>query len=184
MAAVGRRLVLKEVVMTVGWALPVLWVGLGIVIVASSLRAARSRRAYVTGVTAVSALWVVAGAAVNAYLLARGDDYSGFADGASTSFVRDTWESVVVPHHGLFIGLLIAFEALAGVLVLIEGPVRQAALLVLIAFNVALVSFGWGFLAWSAPLALALGLLWRAGRDARRPEHRAGTPATKAGATP
>jgi hypothetical protein len=170
--------------MTIGWALPVVWVGLGIVIVAGSLRAARSRRAYLTGVTAVSVLWVVAGAGANAYLLARGADYSGFADGASTSFVRETWESLVVPHHGLFIGLLIAFEAAAGVLVLIEGPPRQVALLVLVAFNVALVSFGWGFLAWSAPMVVALYLLWRAGRDVRRPEHRVDAPTTRAGAMP
>ena len=169
--------------MGVGWVLPVLWAGLGTVIVASGLRAARSRRAYVTGVTAVSVLWVVAGAAANGYLLARGDDYSGFADGASTSFVRETWESVVVPRHGLFIGLLIAFEAAAGVLVLVEGAVRQVALVVLIAFTVALVSFGWGFLVWSIPMVLALSLLWRAGRDVRRPEdHRVATPPARAGA--
>lgn len=71
--------------MAIGWVLPALWAGLGIVIITCSLRAARSRRAYVTGVTAVSLLWVVAGAGANAYLLARGGDYSGFADGASTS---------------------------------------------------------------------------------------------------
>jgi hypothetical protein len=170
--------------MTIGWALPVVWVGLGIVIVACSLRAGRSRRAYATGVTAVSVLWVVAGAGANAYLLARGADYSGFADGASTSFVRETWESLVVPHHGLFIGLLIAFEATAGLLVLVEGPVRQAALLLLIGFNVSLVSFGWGFLAWSAPMVVALSLLWRAGRSDLGPEHRVDAPTTRAGATP
>lgn len=160
--------------MTTGWALPVVWASLGIVIVTCGLRATRSRRAYALGVAAVSALWVVAGAAANAYFLARGDDYSGFADGASTSFVRDRWESVVVPHHGLFIGLLIAFEAVAGLLVLIEGWVRQTALLLLIGFNLALLSFGWGFLVWSAPMGFALWLLWRAGRDIRRAGHRVG----------
>jgi hypothetical protein len=169
--------------MTIGWVLPVLWAGLGIVIVACSLRAARSRRAYVTGVAAVSVLWVVAGAGANAYLLARGGDYSGFADGASTSFVRETWESLVVPHHGLFIGLLIAFEAAAGVLVLVEGAVRQWALVLLIGFTVALVSFGWGFLIWSVPMVVALSLLWRAGRNAGRTEDRRGaTPPARAGA--
>jgi hypothetical protein len=169
--------------MTIGWVLPVLWVGLGIVIVACSLRAARSRRAYMTGVTAVSVLWVGAGAGANAYLLARGGDYSGFADGASTSFVRETWESLVVPHHGLFIGLLIAFEAAAGALVLVEGRVRQWALVLLIGFTVALVSFGWGFLVWSIPLVVALSLLWRAGRNAGRTQgHRGATPRARAGA--
>jgi hypothetical protein len=169
--------------MNIGWVLPVVWVGLGIVIVACSLRAARSRRAYVIGMRAVSVLWVAAGAGANAYLLARGADYSGFADGASTSFVRETWESLVVPHHGLFIGLLIGLEAAAGALVLVEGRVRQAALPLLIAFNVALVSFGWGFLVWSVPIVVALSLLWRAGRDIRRPEqHRVAAPRARAGA--
>jgi hypothetical protein len=162
----------------------VVWVALGIVIVACSMRASRSRRAYVAGVAAVSALWVLAGAGANAYLLAHGADYSGFADGASTTFVRETWESLVVPNHGLFIGLLIAFEATAGLLVLVEGRVRQTALLLLIGFNVALVSFGWGFLAWSAPRVAALSMLWRAGRSALGPEHRVDAPTTRAGATP
>jgi hypothetical protein len=164
--------------MNIGWVLPVVWVGLGVVIVVCSLRAAQSRRAYVIGLTAVGVLWVAAGAAVNAYFLARGADYSGFADGASMSFVRDTWESVVVPHHALFIGLLIAFETAAGALVLIEGRLRQSALVLLIGFNVALVSFGWGFLAWSTPLAVALTLLWRANRIWRQTEHHADTHTT------
>jgi hypothetical protein len=154
--------------MRIGWVLPLVWAGLGAVIVTCSLRAARSRRAYVIGVSAVSVLWVVAGAAANAFFLARGADYSGFADGASTSFVRQTWESLVVPHHGLFIGLLIGFEAIAGALVLVGGAVRQWTLVVLIGFTVALVSFGWGFLIWSVPMVVALSLLWRAGRDAGR----------------
>ena len=171
--------------MTIGWVLPVVWAGLGAVIVTCSLRAARSRCAYVIGVSAVSVLWVVAGAAVNAYLLARGADYSGFADGASTSFVRETWQSVVVPHHGLFIGLLIGFEAVAGALVLVEGAVRQWTLVVLIGFTVALVSFGWGFLVWSVPMVVALILLLRAGRDADRLQgQRRAAPSARAGAVP
>jgi hypothetical protein len=168
--------------MDVGWLLPAVWVGLGTVIVVAGLRAGRSRRAYRLGVAAVSTLWVVAGAVANGFLLARGDDYSGFADGASTSFVRETWESVVVPDHTVFIGLLIAFEAVVGLLVLLEGRVRQTALLVLVAFNVALVSFGWGFLVWSVPMVLALSLLWRAGRPSRPGDARVHGPATRAGA--
>ncbi|MGH3465845.1 MAG: hypothetical protein ACRDP9_30605 [Kribbellaceae bacterium] len=158
--------------MDVGWALPVLWVGLGVVIVVCSLRAARSRGAYLVAVTAVSVLWVVAGAGANGYFLVRGEDYSGFADGASTGFVRETWESLVVPHHTIFIGLLIAFEAVTGALVLVGGRIRQAVLVLLIAFNVALVSFGWGFLVWSVPLLLGLCLLWRAGRMRRGSDDR------------
>jgi hypothetical protein len=174
---------MTEGVMDVGWALPVLWVGLGVVVVVSSVLARRTRRAYLAGVAAVSALWVVGGAAANGYLLARGNDYSGFADGASTSFVHQTWESLVVPHHTIFIGLLIAFEAVAGALVLVEGWVRQTALLVLIAFNVALMSFGWGYLVWSVPMVLALTQLWRLGRRGLpTDEHVPGATPRKAGA--
>lgn len=168
--------------MNIGWVLPAAWVGLGVVIVVCSLRARRSRRAYVVGVAAVSALWLVAGAGANAYFLACGETYSGFADGASTSFVRDTWESVVVPHQTWFIGVLIAFEAAAGALVLVEGRVRQTALLLLVAFNVALVSFGWGFLVWSVPMVVALTLLWRAARTWPRTWHRVDASATNVGA--
>lgn len=160
--------------MEVGWALPLAWFLLGVVIVGSSLRAASSLPAYRIGLGAVSMLWVLAGAGANTYFLLRGDDYSGFADGASTGFVRETWESVVVPHHTLFIGLLIVFEASVGVLVLIEGRARQAALLLLVAFDVALVSFGWGYLVWSVPMVTALLLLWRAGRHRARRGARVG----------
>jgi hypothetical protein len=144
---------------------------LGAVVVGASLRAGRSRRAYLAGVRAVSILFVLAGACVNAYFLIRGDDYSGFADGASTAFVRDTWESLVVPNHHLFIGLLIAFEAVVGLLVLVQGRPRQAALALQVAFTVTLVSFGWGFLVWSVPVGFALVQLYRAGvpADLRTP---------------
>lgn len=168
--------------MDIGWVLPLVWFSLGAVIVVCSFRAASSRRAYGLGLVAVSTLWVVAGAGANAYFLLRGDDYSGFADGAPVDFVRETWESLVVPHHTVFIGLLIVFEATVGLLVLVRGRVRQLALLLLVAFDVALVSFGWGFLVWSAPMVVALSLLWRAGRPASRggprvgDVERAGTP--------
>ncbi|HET8615826.1 MAG TPA: hypothetical protein VFL94_09900 [Actinomycetales bacterium] len=174
--------------MAVGWQLPVIWVGLGIVVVVCGVRASRSHSAYRVGVVAVSMLWVVAGAGANGYFLARGDDFSGFADGASTSFVHDTWESLVVPHHTLFIGLLVAFEAAAGLAVLVEGLVRQTALLLLTAFNVALLPFGWGYLIWSVPLVVALILLWRAGTRGHlvvsRSDATVEADAPKAGATP
>lgn len=149
--------------MDVGWALPVAWVTLGVTVVVASVLAGRSRRAYVVGVRGLSLLFVVAGAGANAFFLIRGDDYSGFADGASTTFVHDTWQSLVVPHHHFFIGLLIAFEAAVGLLVLVEGRARQTALALQLAFTVALVSFGWGFLVWALPIGVALVLLYRAG---------------------
>ncbi|PWN03333.1 hypothetical protein DJ010_09495 [Nocardioides silvaticus] len=152
--------------MNIDWFLPVTWLSLGVVVVGSGLRAHHSLTGYRTGVYATSALWVLGGAAGNLWLLARGGDYSGFADGASSDFVRETWETLVVPHHTFFIGLLIVGETLAGLLVLVPGRVRQAALLSLIGFNVLLLSFGWAYLVWTVPLVLALALLWHAGRPA------------------
>lgn len=152
--------------MDVGW-LPVVWVTLGVVVVACGSLARRHPTAYATGIVAVSALWVIGGAAANAWFIARGETYSGFADGAWSAYVHDTWESLVVPHHGLFIGMLIAFEAAAGLLVLVPGRVRRWTLGTLVAFNVALLAFGWGYLVWSVPVATALVLLLRSSPPAR-----------------
>ena len=87
---------------------------------------------------------------------------------ADVAFVRQTWESLVVPNHTLFIGLLVVFEATTGILVLFAGRPRQLALLALIAFNTAVVSFSWFYLFWSAPIVVALGLLLRAERRRAR----------------
>ena len=140
------------------------WLTLGAFIVVCALRAKGSERSLRWGCAGVSVLWVAAGAAVNAGFLLTGSTYSGFADAADIAFVRETWESLVVPHHLLFIGLLIVFEAITGVLVLFPGRPRQLALVALIGFNIAVVSFSWYFVFWSAPVVLALGLLFRAER--------------------
>lgn len=139
-----------------GWLLPVVWAGLAVVIVTAAWRAPRHPGATRVGWQAVTVLFLVAGALVNLVFLLRGDDYSGFADGSPSSFVTDTWQSLVVPHRVVFIGLLIVFEAAVGLLVLAGGPAREAGLWLAVAFHVALVSFGWGFLVWAAPMAAAL----------------------------
>jgi hypothetical protein len=148
--------------------LQAVWASLGVVILVAGVLAGRHPRALQVGCWAVAALFLAAGALVNAVFLARGDDYAGFADGSASAFVRDTWASLVVPHHHLFIGLLVVFEAAVGVLVLLGGRLREVGLGAAVAFHVALVSFGWGFLLWSGPMVLALLLLLRA-------EHRAHT---------
>jgi len=153
-----------------GWALPVTWGLLGITIVVCSIAARRNGVAYATAIWAVSILWVVAGAGANLLMLLDGSTYTGFASGSSVPFVRETWESLVVPNHHIFIGLLIAFEALAGAAVLWAGRPRTVALTLLVAFNLTLVVFGWGFLIWAAPLAIALVLLLRAGPRQPRPD--------------
>lgn len=145
-----------------------IWAVLGAIVVVGGVRARHSERALAWGCVAVSVLWVVAGAAVNAGVLVLDSSYTGFADGSPVGFVRDTWESLVVPNQGIFIGLLVAFEALAGALVLVPGGPRQVALAALVAFNVALLSFGWGFLLWSVPVGTGLVLLL--GAERRRAE--------------
>lgn len=148
-----------------GWILPVTWATLGTVIVVCALLSRRSDRAFRIGIGAVSVLWLVGGAAANAAMLADGSTYTGFADGSPIPFVHETWESLVVPHHHVFIGLLILGEALAGVLVLVPGRVREIVLLALVAFNATLVVFGWAFAIWAVPMVVALLLLHRAARD-------------------
>lgn len=159
-----------DVVVT--WAPRVAWMILGGTATVCGLLAGRSDRARRTGIVAVSLLWVVAGALVNLLNLLDGDTYTGFASGSPIPFVRDTWESLVVPDHHLFIGLLIVGEAAAGLLVLVPGRVRENTLLALVAFNATLVVFGWGFAGWAIPLVTGLLLLRRAER------HRGDTPPT------
>jgi hypothetical protein len=154
-----------------GWLLPVTWTLLGLTIVVGALRAHRSDRAFTVAIGAVSVLWVVAGAAANAAMLIDGNTYTDFAQGSPIRFVRDTWESVVVPDHHLFIGILIAAEALAGLMVLVPGRPREVALIALTAFNATLIVFGWSFAIWAVPLMAALMLLHRAER-LRNPRRR------------
>ena len=149
--------------------LPVSWGLLGLTIVVCGFLAHRSARAYAVGIGAVSVLWLVPGAGGNVAMLHDGTTYTGFAGGSAIPFVTDTWESVVVPHHHLFIGLLVVGEVVAGLLVLVPGKVRQGALLALVAFNTTLVVFGWGFALWAVPLVTGLLLLYRAGQLRSRP---------------
>ena len=136
--------------------LPVIWVTCAIVIVSSAVRARRHPSALRTGRLGVGFLFLVAGAAVNGFFVLRGDDYVAFADGSPVAFVRDTWASVVVPHHDAWITLLVVFEVAVGVLALSGGRRTQLAYLAAIAFHVALLSFGWGFFLWSLPMISAL----------------------------
>lgn len=137
---------------------------LGLTLLVSSLLATRHRRAYRIGIGTVSVLWVLAGALVNLQALLAGEDYGGFADAGVLPFVRSTWETLVVPNAGWFIGILIVFEAAAGLAVLVPGRVRRGALWALIAFTVTLLWFGWYYLPWALIGTTALALLLRADR--------------------
>lgn len=142
--------------------LAVLWVLCAVVIVASAAGAARGRSgATRVGRWATAVLFLGAGAAVNAAFLARGDDYETFADGSYLAFVTDTWRSLVVPRHELFIGALIAFELAVGLCVLLRGRLTRAAYLAAIAFHIGLLAFGWGFWLWSVPMITSFVVLAR-----------------------
>ena len=142
--------------------LPMLWAASGAVVVYAAFRVRRGPEGLRFGRYAVSAMYLVAGAAVNAFFLLRGDDYATFADGSYLSFVTDTWRDVVVPNHDIWITLLILFEASVGLLVLRGGRSAQVALTAAIVFHVLLLPFGWGFYLWSLPMIAALVALLRA----------------------
>jgi len=146
------------------------WVVLGITALVCGILAQRSERALHIGRYALGALFLGAGAAVNALFLLTGTDYGGFADASYLPFVRTTWRSIVAPNQELWIGLLVAFEAVAGLLVLAGGRRAEVGMIAMLGFHVALLSFGWGFYAWSLPMLAAIALLLVAQRaQSRRP---------------
>ena len=114
---------------------------------------------------ALGLLFIAFGALVNAVYLAIGNDYyADFADASPFPFLRDTWHSLVLPNQGVFITLLIVFEAAAGVLVLSGGRWTQAGLLALIGFHLGQLAFGGVLWPWAAVMLVALVLLLRAER--------------------
>lgn len=145
------------------------WVVLGLTVVVAGLLSRRRPRARTVGRVAVVVLFLVAGAAVNAMFLLTGADYDGFADGSPVAFVRDTWQSLVVPRHEVFIWLLVAFEAAVGIAAALGGRATRLAYVAAIGFHVALLSFGFGFWAWSLPVVAGLVLLLRAAGPAAVP---------------
>lgn len=157
----------------------VLWSVLGLTTIIASSLAHRSERARLVGRWALGALFVLAGALVNAWYLLTDVDYGGFADASFIPFVRDTWQSLVAPNQALFIWTLVAVEAVVGTLVVTGGRRTRFAMIAIMAFHVALLPFGWFFWAWSLPMLVALTLLLRAelaADRARREEARAPRP--------
>lgn len=144
--------------------LAAVWVVLGLTVVVSGVLAGGHPRARVVGRLAVTVLFLLAGAAVNALFLLTGADYDGFADGSPVDVVRETWQSLVVPRHELFIWALVGFEAAVGLGAAAGGRATRLAYVAAIGFHVALLSFGFGFWAWSLPLLAGLVLLLRAER--------------------
>jgi hypothetical protein len=57
--------------------------------------------------------------------------------------VTAAWRAVVAPNQYLFVGLLVAFEAVVGVLILSGGRRTQLGLIGAIGFHLALWLLGW-----------------------------------------
>lgn len=143
----------------------IMWLVLGATVMIASLRADHSYRARMVARFALGTLFLVFGAVVNAiYLVTDWDSFAAFGEMSQFAFVRDTWASLVAPNTGLFIGLLIAGEATAGILVLLGGRRMQAGLVLLMAFHVGLLFFGWWLWLYAVPMFGALTLLLRAER--------------------
>lgn len=106
---------------------------------------------------------LLGGAAVNASFLIGGVTYADFADDAKFAWVTDAWRAVVPGDYTLWIGLLITFEAVTGILILSGGWPTRAGLVAAIAFHVGLgVFFSWFLTYYAAVMLVGMGLLLRA----------------------
>ena len=143
-----------------------MWLVLGATVIVASLFAGRSDRARLVARVALGVLFLVFGAMVNViYLVTDWNSFAEFGAMSQFAFVRDTWASLVAPNTGVFIGLLIAGEATAGILVLCGGRWMRAGLVLLLAFHVGLLFFGWWLWLYAVPMLGALTLLLRAERQ-------------------
>jgi hypothetical protein len=144
----------------------IFWIACVATAIVASVLAIWSRRARYVGRLAVGVLMLLGGAAFNAVNLVSGGDYGGFADQAHFGWVTSAWRAVVAPNQPLFIGLLVAFEAVVGVLILSGGRRAQLGLIGAIGFHLALWLFGWDVTVYSVLMLPALALLLRAERRA------------------
>jgi hypothetical protein len=102
----------------------------------------------------------LAGAAAHIVLVStRPAAYNSFADGSWWPLVAHAWRSVLVPSVQYVIPLLIVFECIVGMLILGRAH-RRLGIAAAIAFNAALILFGWGFCLWSIPVIALLRRFW------------------------
>lgn len=93
----------------------------------------------------VLAVVFFAGAGVNAYLaLGVPEVYEQFADFSFLRIYRSLWRGLVLPRLRLWIGLVIIFEVVAGVLLLSADPYATLGLVLAAAYAAFLVPFWWG----------------------------------------
>jgi len=144
----------------------ILWIVCGLATLIAGVMATRGRRWLNLGRFAVGILFLVGGATFNFITLVFGEGYDGFADDAHFGWVTDAWGSIVAPYQGVWIGLLVAFEAVVGLLVLSGGRRTQLGYVAVIAFYSALWVFGWFTTIWAALMIPVMVMLLRAERHA------------------
>jgi len=158
--------------MGIGW--EILWTLCGIATLTAAVLASRSKRWRYTGRVAAGVLFIIGGALVHVVNLATHVNYASFADPALFAWVTHTWRSVVPPNHVALLGLLAAFEAAAGALIISGGRRTRVGYAAVIAFYLALWLFGWIETVWCLVMIPAMVLLLLA-------ERRAATAATPSG---
>ncbi len=150
--------------LAIGWTLT------GLIIVVAGLRAGRSRRALAVGLGATAFGLAGLGAVGNAVLVATGVDFAGYADASYSAVVREALGVTGSAQVAVFVALLIAYQATAGLLILFGGRWVEVGLGAAIALQIGLLAFGWWYFLVSPPVVLGLVLLWRAWRrEANRP---------------
>ena len=77
--------------------------------------------------------------------------YRHFADAAVLPFVERSWHDIFMTSPVAWGLVLAAGELVLGLLLLMGGTSARLGWIGVIAFHVALVLFGWGFLLWSLP---------------------------------
>lgn len=106
---------------------------------------------------------LLGGAAVNASFLASGADYATFANDAKFAWVTHLWREVVPAKPLLWIGLLVVFQALMGIMILSGGWPTRIGLIGAILFHGVLgVFFSWFLTAYAAVVLVAIVPLLRA----------------------
>lgn len=105
---------------------------------------------------------LIGGALFNAIQLAQGNDYATFADPSPFSWITRTWRAVIPENHVVLIGLLVIFEATAGVLLLAGERTARLGYPAVITFHLLLWLFGWFEIVYCLLMLPALIMLWRA----------------------
>ncbi|HEY5786768.1 MAG TPA: hypothetical protein VIT65_18535 [Microlunatus sp.] len=150
--------------LTIGWILT------GLVIIVAGLLSGRSRRALTVGLGATAFGMAGLGAVGNAVLVATGSDFTAYADASYSATVRDTLGAAGSAQVSVLVALLIAYQAVAGLVILFGGRWVEVGLAATIGLQVGLLAFGWWYFLVSPLVTLGLGLLWRAWRhQASRP---------------